>query len=134
LCIGWQEKAIADNKMQKDNIIDAISLKIKVDTVLERVKQLEAEHERLIFERENMEKASISKEDVKDLARSITREGYSFEHAFDAASFLEKMNWIYHFMLGIHAEREKNCALCYIMKIPKVNHPVMNLSYLRNLQ
>ena len=120
------EKALATNKIQMDNIIDAISQGIKVDTVLERVKQLEAEHDRLVQEKEKIENASVSKDDVKDLARNITREVGNFEQAFDTASFLEKKNWIRQFVLGIQVEREKNRALCYIMKIPKVNHPVMN--------
>jgi len=120
------EKALATNKIQMDNIIDAISQGVKVDTVLERVKQLEAEHDRLVQEKEKIEKASVSKDDVKDLARNITREVGNFEQAFDTASFLEKKNWIRQFVLGIQIEREKNRALCYIMKIPKVNHPVMN--------
>ena len=120
------EKALATNKIQMDNIIDAISQGVKVDTVLERVKQLEAEHDRLVQEKKKIENASVSKDDVKDLARNITREVGNFEQAFDTASFLEKKNWIRQFVLGIQVEREKNRALCYIMKIPKVNHPVMN--------
>ena len=106
------EKALATNKIQMDNIIDAISQGVKVDTVLERVKQLEAEHDRLVQEKEKIEKASVSKDDVKDLARNITREVGNFEQAFDTASFLEKKNWIRQFVLGIQVEREKNRALC----------------------
>lgn len=119
------EKSLSNNKTQMDNIVDAISQGIKVDTVLERVKQLEAERDRLLREKENLEKRSIRKDDVKALAKSISKEVYNFEHAYDSASFFEKKNWIRQFVLGIFIDRKKNRALCYTMKIPMVSHPVM---------
>jgi hypothetical protein len=96
-----------------------------VDTVLERVKQLEAERDRLLREKENLEKRSIRKDDVKALAKSISKEVYNFEHAYDSVSFFEKKNWIRQFVLGIFIDRKKNRTLCYTMKIPMVSHPVM---------
>lgn len=108
-----------------DNIVDAISQGIKVDTVLERVKQREAERDRLLREKENLEKRSIRRDDVKALAKSISKEIYNFEHAFDSASYLEKKNWIRQFVLGIFIDCKKNRALCYAMQIPMVSHPMM---------
>ena len=119
------EKSLSNNKAQMDNIVDAISQGIKVDTVLERVQQLEAERDRLLREKENFEKRLIRKDDVKALAKSISKEVYNFEYAFDSASYLEKKNWIRQFVLGILIDRKKNCALCYTMKIPMVGHPMM---------
>jgi hypothetical protein len=119
------EKSLSNNKTQIDNIVDAISQGIKVDTVLERVKQLDAERDRLIHEKDDLEKRSIRKDDVKALAKTISKEVHNFEHAFDSASFFEKKNWIRQFVLKILIDRKKNRALCYTMKIPMVSHPVM---------
>ena len=111
--------------MQTDNIVGAIAQGIKVETVLDRVKLLEEERERLLREKEKLEKVVIRKDDVKELAKSITREVYNFEHAFESAPAFEKKQWIRQFVLGIHVDRDKNRALCYIMKIPMVSHPAM---------
>jgi len=119
------KRALANNHLQMNNIVDAIAQGIKVATVLDRVKQLEEERERSLREKERLEKVVIRKDDVKDLAKNITREVYNFEHAFESAPPFEKKRWIRQFVLGIHVDRDKNRALCYIMKIPMVSHPAM---------
>ena len=125
LTLDRLEKALDANKSQMNNIIEAIAQGIKVDTVLERVSQLEAERDRLLREREKQERVSIKKDDVRELAKTITREVHHFEHAFESAPPPEKKRWIRRFLLGIDVDRAKNRALCYIMKIPMVSHPVM---------
>ncbi len=119
------EKALANNKIQMDNLIDAISNGIKVDTVLEKVKQLEAERDRLLREKDNSKENNIQKDDIKVLATRITQEVHNFERVFESASLIEKKHWIRQFVLGIRVDRENNRALCYIMKIPMVSHPAM---------
>ncbi|MDP2885801.1 MAG: hypothetical protein Q8P51_12360 [Ignavibacteria bacterium] len=125
LTLDRLEKALDSNKSQMSNIIDAIAQGIKVDTVLERVSQLEAERDRLLREREKQERVSIRKADVTELAKTITREVHNFESAFESALPPEKKRWIRRFLLGIDVDRAKNRAHCYIMKIPMVSHPVM---------
>jgi site-specific DNA recombinase len=125
LTLDRLEKALDANKSQMNNIIEAIAQGIKVDTVLERVSQLEAERDRLLREREKQERVSIKKDDVRELAKTITKEVHHFEHAFESAPPPEKKRWIRRFLLGIDVDRAKNRALCYIMKIPMVSHPVM---------
>ena len=125
LTLDRLEKALDSNKSQMSNIIDAIAQGIKVDTVLERVSQLEAERDRLLREREKQERVTIRKDDVTELVKTITREVHNFERAFESALPPEKKRWIRRFLLGIDVDRAKNRALCYIMKIPMVSHPVM---------
>jgi hypothetical protein len=84
--------------------------------VLDRVKQLEEE---------SLGRVTVRKEDVRELANAITRDVHDFEHAFEPAPPSEKKLWIRRFVLGIQVERDKNRALCYIMKIPTVSHPTM---------
>lgn len=125
LSIDRIEKALTANKTQMDNIIDAIAQGIKVDTVLDRVSQLETERDRLLQEREKLDSVRVKKDDVRELAKSITAEIHHFEHAFHTSPPFEQKRWIRQFVLGIHVDRDQNRALCYIMKIPMVSHPVM---------
>jgi hypothetical protein len=112
LTLDRLEKALDSNKSQMSNIIDAIAQGIKVDTVLERVSQLEAERDRLLREREKQERVTIRKDDVTELAKTITREVHKFEHAFESALPPEKKRWIRRFRLGIDVDRAKNRAHC----------------------
>jgi hypothetical protein len=50
---------------------------------------------------------SSAKKDVRESAKSITREVYNFEHAFESAPAFEKKRWIRQFVLGIHVDRDK---------------------------
>lgn len=125
LSVDRVEKALSANKVQMDNIIDAIAQGIKVDTVLDRVTLLETERNRLLREREKLDSVRVKKDDVRELAKSITAEIHHFEHAFQTSPPFEQKRWIRQFVLGIHVDRDQNRALCYIMKIPMVSHPVM---------
>ena len=119
------EKSLSANKAQMDNMIDAIAQGIKVDTVLDRVAQLESERDRLLREREKLNSVTVKNDDVRELAKSITAEIHNFEHAFQTSPPFEQKRWIRQFVLGIRVDRDQNRAVCYIMKIPMVSHPAM---------
>jgi len=119
------ERALNSSQTQIDNLVDAIAQGVNVDTVLDKIRSLEKDRDNLIAEKKRMEDFLPKKDDIKDLSKKIVREIHNFEKVFDSASSFIKKQWIRQFVLGILIDREGNRAICDIMKIPMVNHPLM---------
>ncbi|GEM_PF-6372294 len=56
-------KCQGNASLRMNTSVDAIAQGIKVDTVLDRVKQLEEDHERLLREKEKLEEMIIRKDE-----------------------------------------------------------------------
>ena len=119
------EKVIGETDLQIGNLVDAIAKGVNVDTVLERIRELEAQKSRLQAQRQELRSFAPDGDGVKQLTESILSELRHFENVFDQASILEKKSWIRRFVPKITVDRSKNQVICQIMKIPMVSHSMM---------
>lgn len=120
------EQALETVEKQIQHLVEAIAHGIQVDTVVEKVKGLEKERDRLKREIDKARSFVPTTGDIRDLARRALAEIHNFEKVFDSAPHFMKKHLIRQFVLQIVVDRERNRAVCHIMKIPMVNHPLMS--------
>ena len=110
------ETAIANNETQTKNLVDAIARGVPVDTVLARIQELESERKRLAEEKNRIERFEVRSDEIKNLAHAIAAQVGQFERAMESAPIHVQKQWVRRFVMGIVVERDRNRAVCRMMR------------------
>jgi hypothetical protein len=119
------EKQLHLNQRKLQNLLDAVESGIGLDTVIPRIKEVEAENERLNRELESLSKVNVSRELVTDAASEASKFLRGFDRKLAAAPITEQKMMIRRVVDGITVDRTREVLECRLLRVPKLAIPVL---------
>jgi hypothetical protein len=114
--------SLNENAKRMSNLINLVESGAKLDSVIQRIKELERERDLLQEHLHIIEKSVPSKADLKMMADEIARIVMNFQNEFYNSTLAQQKQLIRRFVAGVMVYREdKAKAQCYIRKIPLTN-------------
>lgn len=111
-----------ENAKKMNNLINLVESGAKIDSVINRIKELELERDHLQEHLGIIEKSMPTKADLKMMAEEISRIIMNFQGEFYNSSPAQQKQLLRRFVAGVMVYREdKTRAQCYIRKIPLTN-------------
>lgn len=111
-----------ENAKKMSNLINLVESGAKIDSVINRIKELEHERDLLQEHLSIIEKSMPTKADLKMMAEEISRIIMNFQSEFYNSSPAQQKQLLRRFVAGVMVYREdKTRAQCYIRKIPLTN-------------
>jgi DNA invertase Pin-like site-specific DNA recombinase len=113
---------LTENSKKMENLIKLVESGVQVNSVIQRIKELEHERDLLQEHLRIIEKSIPTKSDLKVMADEISRIVMNFHNEFQNSSYAQQKQLIRRFVSGVMIYREnKTRAQCYIRKIPLTN-------------
>jgi hypothetical protein len=119
------EAALKSNATKLDNLLSLIEKGISTDTILPRVKELEAEKVRLEWEWQRVQHLGADQRAVKSAAEQAESFMASFSDKWRKASILDRKGVIRRVVKGITVDRANGDFTSTFYRLPKVNNPIV---------
>ena len=108
-----------ENAKKMNNLINLVESGAKLESVIQRIKELERERDLLQEHLHIIEKSIPTKADLKMMAEEIARIVVNFQNEFYNSTLAQQKQLLRRFVAGVMVYREdKARAQCYIRKIP----------------
>ena len=114
------------NSTKLQNLLALVERGVSLDTILPRIKEIEAEKARLERESERSERVLINRHAVKDAAQEAARFLLGFRDKMGRATILEQKILIRQIVQRITVDRAKDEISFDLMRIPKINNPILS--------
>jgi predicted nuclease with TOPRIM domain len=113
---------ITENTKKMNNLINLVESGAKVESVLQRIKELERANDRLQEQLRTIDQARPEKADLKMMANEVERIVANFENEFHNGTLTDQKDQIRRFVSAIVVHRtDKPRVQCYIRKIPLID-------------
>lgn len=124
------DKALHENEVRRKNILDVIEARrngIQLESLLERLENLEREKKDIEEQLFNLKTASIQIESYDRTAQAVARYVLNFEEDFEKGNPARKKYLLKNCILGILVDREKNAVRVAVNRIPAATFELENL-------
>jgi DNA invertase Pin-like site-specific DNA recombinase len=123
--------AIEENKKKTKNLINLAESGVKVESVLQRIQELEHANDLLQEQLRSIDKRRPEKSDIKMMAIEIERIVNNFQNEFQNGTLADQKDQIRRFVSAVVIHRTgQPRAHCYIRKIPLINQSTgLSLQY-----